>query len=100
MAVGFSEGRRTRDDEVNISTLPTSTNVRKCGSVLQSDHICGHCLFGNKIAETMTIYKSYVNGEWVDSASGKTAENINPSNVGDVIGTIQMASREEARSAV
>jgi len=48
----------------------------------------------------MTIYKSYVNGKWIDSASGKTVENINPANVGDVIGTIQMATREEARSAV
>ncbi|MDI1243195.1 MAG: aldehyde dehydrogenase family protein [bacterium] len=48
----------------------------------------------------MTIYKSYVNGKWVDSASGRTAENINPANVEDVIGIIEMASREEARSAV
>jgi acyl-CoA reductase-like NAD-dependent aldehyde dehydrogenase len=48
----------------------------------------------------MTIYKSYVNGQWIDSASGKTVENINPANINDVIGTIAMASRDEARSAV
>lgn len=48
----------------------------------------------------MTVFKSYVNGKWIDSASGKTVENINPANVGDVIGTIQMATRDEARSAV
>ena len=48
----------------------------------------------------MTTYKSYVNGQWIDSASGKTAENINPANISDVIGTIELASREEARSAV
>lgn len=48
----------------------------------------------------MTIYKSYVNGKWIDSTSGKTAENINPANVTDVIGTIEMASRDEARAAV
>ena len=62
--------------------------------------ICGHCLFGHKIAEPMTIYKSYVNGQWIDSASGKTVENLNPANTGDVIGTIEVASRDEARSAV
>lgn len=48
----------------------------------------------------MKVYKSYVNGQWIDSRSGKTAENINPANTNDVIGTIEMASREEARSAV
>lgn len=48
----------------------------------------------------MTVYKSYVNGRWIDSRSGKTTENLNPANTNDVIGTIEMASREEARSAV
>ncbi len=48
----------------------------------------------------MTIYKSYVNGKWIDSGSGRSVENINPANTDDVIGTIQMANREEARSAV
>jgi len=48
----------------------------------------------------MTIYKSYVNGQWIDSRSGKTAENINPANTSDVIGTIELASRDDARSAV
>ena len=48
----------------------------------------------------MTLYKSYVNGEWIASGSGKTVENINPADTKDVIGTIEMARREEARSAV
>jgi methylmalonic acid semialdehyde dehydrogenase len=48
----------------------------------------------------MTVYKSYVNGQWIDSQSGKTAENINPANTNDVIGAIELATREEARSAV
>jgi methylmalonic acid semialdehyde dehydrogenase len=48
----------------------------------------------------MTVYKSYVNGQWIDSQSGKTAGNINPANTNDVIGAIELATREEARSAV
>ena len=48
----------------------------------------------------MTTYKSFIDGKWFDSASGKTALNINPANIDDNIGTIELASREEARRAV
>ncbi|HSI88247.1 MAG TPA: aldehyde dehydrogenase family protein, partial [Pyrinomonadaceae bacterium] len=48
----------------------------------------------------MTTYKSFIDGKWMDSASGKTAPNINPANIDDNIGTIELASREEARRAV
>src|SRR5919202_2113246 len=48
----------------------------------------------------MAIYRNFINGEWVESASTKTADNINPANTDDVIGTIKQATREEARRAV
>src|SRR5262245_66215291 len=48
----------------------------------------------------MTTFRSFINGEWINSSSGKTTPNINPANTDDVIGTIELASREEARSAV
>lgn len=48
----------------------------------------------------MTIYRSFINGEWLDSISGKTAPIINPVNIKEVIGTTQLASRDEARKAV
>src|SRR5262245_12749669 len=48
----------------------------------------------------MTDFKSFINGKWIDSTSGKTAPNINPANTDDVIGMIQLATRDEARSAV
>src|SRR5690242_15885383 len=48
----------------------------------------------------MKVFKSFINGEWIDSASGRTAPNINPANIDDVIGTIELASRDEARTAV
>ncbi len=48
----------------------------------------------------MTIYRNFINGQWIESASSKTAENINPANTDDVLGTIKQATREEARSAV
>lgn len=48
----------------------------------------------------MTIYRSFINGKVISSSAGKTVENINPANINDVIGTVELASREEARSAV
>lgn len=48
----------------------------------------------------MTVFKSFINGAWLDSKSGKTAPNINPANISETIGTIELASRDEARSAV
>ena len=34
----------------------------------------------------MRVLKSFIDGEWIDSASGRTAPNINPANIDDVIG--------------
>ncbi|MGB7070603.1 MAG: aldehyde dehydrogenase family protein [Pyrinomonadaceae bacterium] len=48
----------------------------------------------------MTHYRSFIGGKWLDSASGRTAQNINPANTKDIIGTAELATREEARTAV
>jgi len=48
----------------------------------------------------MSIYRSFINGEWLESKSGKTSPNINPASTNDIIGTIELASRDEARRAV
>ncbi|MGI8789058.1 MAG: aldehyde dehydrogenase family protein, partial [Pyrinomonadaceae bacterium] len=48
----------------------------------------------------MNIYQNYIGGEWLESVSEKTADNINPANTNDIIGTIKLSTREEARRAV
>lgn len=48
----------------------------------------------------MTVYRNFIGGQWIESASGKTVENRNPANTDDVLGEFRQASREEARSAV
>ncbi|HEV7858858.1 MAG TPA: aldehyde dehydrogenase family protein [Pyrinomonadaceae bacterium] len=48
----------------------------------------------------MAIYRNFIGGEWSESASHKTIENINPANTDDIIGTVRQATREEARGAV
>jgi len=48
----------------------------------------------------MTIYRNFIDGEWIESVSEKTADNINPANTQDTIGTIKLSTRDEARKAV
>ena len=46
------------------------------------------------------IYRNYINGQWQESASAQTAQNVNPADTDDVLGTVKLSSREEARAAV
>jgi methylmalonic acid semialdehyde dehydrogenase len=48
----------------------------------------------------MKVYRNYVGGEWQESSSDKTAPNINPANTDEVLGTVRLSTREEARRAV
>src|SRR5215210_511302 len=48
----------------------------------------------------MGIYRNFINGQWVESESSRTVENINPANTDDRLGTIRQATRDEARRAV
>jgi len=48
----------------------------------------------------MNNYRNYINGEWLESVSDKTIQNINPANVKDIIGEAKLSTREEARQAV
>src|SRR2546423_14632669 len=46
------------------------------------------------------IYKNYIGGEWVESRSGKTFENQNPADTGDVIGIFQASNADDVNDAV
>src|SRR5215212_3116392 len=48
----------------------------------------------------MDTYRNFIKGEWVESSSRKTTENVNPANTEDVLGTVRLSTREEARGAV
>ncbi len=48
----------------------------------------------------MDTYRNFVKGEWVESSSQKTTENVNPANTEDVLGVVRLSTREEARRAV
>ncbi|PYR91464.1 MAG: aldehyde dehydrogenase, partial [Acidobacteria bacterium] len=49
---------------------------------------------------TATVYRNYINGEWVDSRSGKRFENRNPANTEDLIGVFQQSTRDDVQAAI
>ena len=48
----------------------------------------------------MITYRNFINGDWIESNSSKTVDNINPADTNDVLGTVVQATRAEARAAV
>ena len=47
----------------------------------------------------MNVFKNYINGEWVESASGKTFPNINPANTDETIGLFQSSNADDVDRA-
>ena len=46
------------------------------------------------------IFKNFINGEWVESRSGKAYENRNPANKDELIGMFVSGTEEDANQAV
>ena len=46
------------------------------------------------------VYKNFINGEWVVSASGRTFENLNPANRNELIGLFQKSSSQDVDQAI
>ena len=47
----------------------------------------------------MKAFGNYINGEFVDSKSGRTFPNINPANIDEVIGTFQSSNEADVQDA-
>src|SRR5215472_4258616 len=45
-------------------------------------------------------FKNYIGGEWVESRSGQTYENLNPADTRDVIGVFQRSDKRDIDDAV
>ncbi|MEW6413403.1 MAG: aldehyde dehydrogenase family protein [Candidatus Zixiibacteriota bacterium] len=46
------------------------------------------------------VYKNFINGQWVESKSGKTFENRNPANTDDLVGIFQKSTAEDVNMAI
>src|SRR6185295_17987395 len=72
--------------------------------LIVSDDILSGVKFCNQLTRyspfSMDTYRNFINGQWIESASSKIVNNVNPANTDDIIGTVKQATREETRSAV
>lgn len=46
------------------------------------------------------VYKNYINGEWVDSVTKKTFENVNPADKREVLGIFQKSNEQDVKTAI
>jgi len=46
------------------------------------------------------VYKNYINGEWVDSASGQAFENLNPAHRRELVGIFPKSNAQDVENAV
>src|SRR5580692_2793010 len=46
------------------------------------------------------VYKNFINGEWVESRSGKAYENRNPANTDELVGMFVSSTSEDVDAAV
>ncbi len=49
---------------------------------------------------TATVYKNFIDGQWVAAGSGKTFENRNPANTDDLIGVFQHSTKADVDLAI
>ena len=49
---------------------------------------------------TTKVYKNLIDGEWVESASGETFENLSPADTRDVVGIFQKSVKADIDAAV
>ncbi|HTM25506.1 MAG TPA: aldehyde dehydrogenase family protein [Vicinamibacterales bacterium] len=47
-----------------------------------------------------TVYRNFIDGQWVASGSGRTFENRNPSDVDDLIGLFQHSTAADVQAAI
>src|SRR5215213_6325175 len=47
----------------------------------------------------VNAFRNYINGEFVETKSGKTFPNINPANFDEVVGTFQASNEDDVTAA-
>ena len=49
---------------------------------------------------TGRTYKNFIDGEWVESRTGESFENLNPADTRDVVGVFQKSGKEDVDAAI
>ena len=48
----------------------------------------------------LSVYKNFIEGEWIESSTGETFENRNPADTRDVVGIFQKSAKADVDAAV
>lgn len=75
-------------------TRPSAWTLWYCAGPDRSKHRRDN----HTVKSSMTIFKNYINGEWV--AGSTTSQNLNPSNLSDLIGEFTQGDAEDVNVAV
>ena len=51
-------------------------------------------------AASPRVFKNFINGEWVESRTGKAYENRNPANTDELVGIFVASGSEDVNAAV
>jgi alpha-ketoglutaric semialdehyde dehydrogenase len=65
---------------------------------MATDTLTSPVLYGS--ATRPSVYKNFIDGEWVESTTGETFENRNPADTRDVVGIFQKSGKADADAAV
>src|SRR5271165_6995593 len=65
---------------------------------MATDVLTGPTILGS--ATRTKVYKNFIDGEWVESSTGETFENLNPADTRDVVGIFQKSGKADVDAAV
>src|SRR5262245_31438401 len=65
---------------------------------MATETVTGPALVGG--TSPTKVYKNFIDGEWVEAATGETFENRNPADTRDVVGIFQKSGKEDVDAAV
>ena len=65
---------------------------------MATDVLTGPTILGT--ATRNKVHRNFINGEWVESSTGQTFENLNPADTRDVVGIFQKSGKADVDAAV
>jgi alpha-ketoglutaric semialdehyde dehydrogenase len=65
---------------------------------MATDVLMGPTILGT--ATRAKVYKNFIDGEWVEAASGQTFENRNPADSRDLVGIFQKSTKADVDAAI
>jgi acyl-CoA reductase-like NAD-dependent aldehyde dehydrogenase len=65
---------------------------------MATDVLTGPTILGT--ATRTRVHRNFIDGEWVESSTGQTFENLNPADTRDVVGIFQKSGKADVEAAV